>query len=199
MNMNWRTIERQEEDDIRIVVGGVIIEEDKMLFIIRGEEPRRGYISIPEGHMKRGESIIQAAKREVMEEISAEMEVVSEEILIIEGKANIWLSDEYAISARIEGDKIGIHKFRSEKIYNKLYEPISEKDKVYVYVLGKVKGKPKVTESASAIFFERPDVVLANAISKEVLIEPTTLLLLKLIARGKVPKSWKCILGCNSH
>ncbi len=56
-------------------VGALIIEEDKLLMIRRGNPPFEGYWSIPGGKIKWGEKLEEALKREVQEELSVEVEV----------------------------------------------------------------------------------------------------------------------------
>jgi len=66
-------------------VGAVIIKDGKILLVKRGNEPNKGKWSIPGGLVNTGESLEDALKREIMEEVGFEIEVddvvcVSEEI-----------------------------------------------------------------------------------------------------------------------
>ncbi|ADI32369.1 NUDIX hydrolase [Staphylothermus hellenicus] len=49
-------------------VGAVVLVGDKILLVKRGNEPCRGCWSIPGGHLEYGESIGEAAHRELLEE-----------------------------------------------------------------------------------------------------------------------------------
>ena len=49
-------------------VGIVVIHQQKVLLIRRGKPPRQGEWSIPVGKQKLGETLQQAARREVQEE-----------------------------------------------------------------------------------------------------------------------------------
>ena len=66
-------------------VGAVIIKDGKILLVKRGNEPNKGKWAIPGGLVNTGESLEDALKREIMEEVGFEIEVddvvcVSEEI-----------------------------------------------------------------------------------------------------------------------
>ncbi len=72
-------------------VGAVIIRDGKILLVKRGNEPNRLMWSIPGGIVKVGESLIEALKREVEEEVGLKVEVgdvacVSEEIFEENGR-----------------------------------------------------------------------------------------------------------------
>lgn len=49
-------------------VGGVVIEEDRVLLIRRGREPLKGEWSIPGGMLELGENLKEGVRREVWEE-----------------------------------------------------------------------------------------------------------------------------------
>ena len=66
-------------------VGAVIIENGRILLVKRANEPNKGKWSVPGGLVRVGESLIDALKREIKEEVGVEIEVddvacVSEEI-----------------------------------------------------------------------------------------------------------------------
>ncbi len=72
-------------------VGAVIIKDGKILLVKRGNEPNRDMWSIPGGIVKVGESLIEALKREVEEEVGLKIDVgdvacVSEEIIEENGR-----------------------------------------------------------------------------------------------------------------
>jgi mutator protein MutT len=56
-------------------VGVVVFKEDKVLLIRRGKEPGRGRWGLPGGAVELGETLAQAAEREVDEECGIEIEI----------------------------------------------------------------------------------------------------------------------------
>lgn len=80
---------RREYPLVPLVAVGVLLIEKKtksVLLIRRGNPPGKGKYSIPGGLVEIGEKLIDAAKREVREEVSIECEIVGiisvEEIII---------------------------------------------------------------------------------------------------------------------
>jgi len=57
------------------VVGAVVFKEGKILMIKRAQEPSKGKWSIPGGIIELGETAFEAARREVTEECSIEVEI----------------------------------------------------------------------------------------------------------------------------
>jgi 8-oxo-dGTP diphosphatase len=55
-------------------VGAVVCNGEKVLLVLRGQEPSKGKWSIPGGVMELGETVPEAARREVREECSVEIE-----------------------------------------------------------------------------------------------------------------------------
>ena len=51
-----------------------IVHEGKLLMILRGQEPSKGQWSFPGGRIELGETIFEAVKREVGEEVGVEIE-----------------------------------------------------------------------------------------------------------------------------
>lgn len=67
---------RREYPEAPVVgVGAVIVRGDQVLLIRRANEPSRGRWSIPGGTVELGETLAQAAKREVGEECQLEVEI----------------------------------------------------------------------------------------------------------------------------
>lgn len=52
----------------RAAVGAVVFKDDKVLLVRRGRPPARGQWAIPGGNVKLGETLQEAAEREIMEE-----------------------------------------------------------------------------------------------------------------------------------
>jgi len=59
----------------RIIVGAVVRWEDQILFCRRAIRPRYGFWTLPGGFMELGESPEEGARREVMEEAGADIEI----------------------------------------------------------------------------------------------------------------------------
>jgi len=57
-------------------VGGVVIEEDRVLLIRRGAEPLKGQWSIPGGTLELGETLMEGAARELKEETGLDVSVL---------------------------------------------------------------------------------------------------------------------------
>jgi ADP-ribose pyrophosphatase YjhB (NUDIX family) len=55
----------------RIVVGSLPVYEDRILLCQRAIEPRRGFWTLPAGFMENGETSVEGARRETMEEACA--------------------------------------------------------------------------------------------------------------------------------
>lgn len=56
-------------------VGAIVLKNDKILLVLRGQEPSRGKWSIPGGIVEPGETFREAVRREVLEECGVEIEV----------------------------------------------------------------------------------------------------------------------------
>ena len=52
----------------QVAIGGVIIEDDRILLVKRNKEPHKGEWAIPGGSVKLGETLQQAVEREIREE-----------------------------------------------------------------------------------------------------------------------------------
>lgn len=59
---------KQYPDAPRVAVGAVVLHQDKVLLVLRGQAPAKGMWAIPGGSVELGEPLAQAAEREVMEE-----------------------------------------------------------------------------------------------------------------------------------
>jgi 8-oxo-dGTP diphosphatase len=56
-------------------IGVVVWHEDRVLLVRRNKPPRRGHWSLPGGAQHLGETVAEAARREVMEEVGLEVEL----------------------------------------------------------------------------------------------------------------------------
>jgi len=61
-------VKRVYPDAPRVAVGAVILHQDKVLLVLRGQAPAKGLWAIPGGSVELGETLQVAAEREVMEE-----------------------------------------------------------------------------------------------------------------------------------
>ena len=59
----------------RVGVGVVVIRDGRILMVKRAKEPNKGKWSIPGGGLELGESLYEAARREVFEECSIHVEI----------------------------------------------------------------------------------------------------------------------------
>lgn len=66
---------RRYPDAPLVGVGAIIFRADQVLLIQRGREPSLGRWSVPGGLVEVGESLLDAVKREVMEEVNLEVDV----------------------------------------------------------------------------------------------------------------------------
>ena len=73
-NRIGRTMKREYPDTPLVGVGGIIIEEDRVVLVKRGHPPLAGEWSIPGGVLEVGETLREAVVREVMEETGLEVE-----------------------------------------------------------------------------------------------------------------------------
>jgi mutator protein MutT len=58
-------------------VGAIIIESGRIVLVERGHEPLKGYWSLPGGAVEMGEKLVEAVRREVLEETGLEIEPIS--------------------------------------------------------------------------------------------------------------------------
>jgi ADP-ribose pyrophosphatase YjhB (NUDIX family) len=61
----------------RLVVGCIVEHGDRILLCRRAIEPRHGYWTVPAGYMENGETMLQGAARETLEEANARVEIES--------------------------------------------------------------------------------------------------------------------------
>ena len=66
---------REYPDRPAVGVGAVIVRDGRALIVRRGHEPRKGEWSLPGGLVHLGESLADAARREVREETGLEVEL----------------------------------------------------------------------------------------------------------------------------
>lgn len=68
---------KQGKDYIGVGVGAVIVEQDQILLLKRLKEPEAGCWSIPGGAVDFGETIEDAIKRELKEELAVDIEIIT--------------------------------------------------------------------------------------------------------------------------
>ncbi len=66
---------REFPDSPVVGVGGVIVRDGRVVLVKRAHEPRRGEWSLPGGRVELGETLVDAVRREVLEETGLEVEV----------------------------------------------------------------------------------------------------------------------------
>jgi 8-oxo-dGTP diphosphatase len=71
-------------------VGAVIIDQDRVLLVQRGNEPMKGHWSLPGGLLELGESLVEGVQREVREETGLIVEVLE----LVELLDRIFRQDE---------------------------------------------------------------------------------------------------------
>lgn len=64
-------------DNPKVIAGAIIEHEGRLLLCQRGIPPRVGTWTLPAGFMERGESVEEAAQREVMEETGIQAEILT--------------------------------------------------------------------------------------------------------------------------
>ena len=57
----------------RVGVGAIVIKDDTVLLVKRGVNPGKGFWALPGGNLQLGETLQQAAEREIMEETGIEI------------------------------------------------------------------------------------------------------------------------------
>ncbi len=68
-------MDRRYPDKPMVGVGAIIFRRDRVLLIKRGREPAYGMWSVPGGLVEVGESLREAVRREVLEEVGLDVEV----------------------------------------------------------------------------------------------------------------------------
>ena len=59
----------------KLIVGAIPVWEDKILLCRRAIEPRHGFWTLPAGFMENGETTVEAAARETLEEANAQVSI----------------------------------------------------------------------------------------------------------------------------
>lgn len=62
-------------DHVTVAVGAVIVQDERLLLVQRANDPGAGRWAVPGGHVEPGETLAEAARREVLEETGLEVTV----------------------------------------------------------------------------------------------------------------------------
>jgi len=68
-------MKREYPDQPIIGVGGIIFHDRSVLLVKRAQEPGLGQWSLPGGAVELGETLVDALRREILEEVSIEIEI----------------------------------------------------------------------------------------------------------------------------
>jgi 8-oxo-dGTP diphosphatase len=90
-----------EQKQVRVGAGVLVWKDDKTVLIKRASSYGKGTWSPPGGHVEFGESVIEAARRETMEEIGVEITNLkilgfTEDITDIKHYITIWVQADWA-------------------------------------------------------------------------------------------------------
>jgi 8-oxo-dGTP diphosphatase len=66
---------REYPDNPVVGVGGVVVQDGRVLIVKRAHAPRQGEWSLPGGRVELGETLIEAVRREITEETGLDVEV----------------------------------------------------------------------------------------------------------------------------
>jgi len=80
-------------------VGAVVWKGDKLLLVRRGHAPRAGSWSLPGGRQQSGETVYQAAAREIREETGVEIRIlgIADVVDLIERRADGGVAHHYTV------------------------------------------------------------------------------------------------------
>jgi len=183
----WLSIvEGKASDDIGVVVSAVILNDGKLLFIKRGETPRRGYYSFPEGHLKSGEPPLAGLARECKEEIGCAIEPLGSKVLVLEGPSNAALPDDYLEKYwPPSSGRFGLHRYEALDLASIDVNTRTTSDKKYIYIPCRLLEPPRETEAALEIVYMRPEEALDLRLKGRLKLMPTTSLVLALMKLGE--------------
>jgi len=179
----WLSIvEGKASDDIGVVVSAVIPDNGRLLLIKRGEMPRRGYYSFPEGHLKSGESPLAGLARECKEEINCRIEPLGAKVLVLEGPSNATLPDDYLERCWPPSNgRFGLHRYEVRDLASIDVSTHTRSDKKYIYIPCRLLEPPKETEAALKVVYMRPEEALDLKLKGKLKLMPTTSLVLALM------------------
>ena len=164
-----------------MVVSAVISNDGRLLFIKRGERPRRGYYSFPEGHLKSGESPLAGLARECKEEIDSAIEPLNSKVLVLEGPSNAALPDDYLERYwQPSNGKFGLHRYEIRDLAS-VDVHTRTTGKKYIYIPCRLLEPPRQTEAALEIVYMRPEEALDLKLEGKLKLMPTTSLVLALM------------------
>ena len=121
LNPEGATNKKVKEFQVREAVRAIVLNEDNKVALLR--VLKYDYYKIPGGGIEKDEDRITALRRECLEEIGAEIEIVGEVGMIVEYRKSFNLKQtSYCYLARLKG-KSGNSKFTEDEIRDK-FEPI---------------------------------------------------------------------------
>jgi 8-oxo-dGTP diphosphatase len=71
-----KILQREFPEGPIVCVGAIVVQQDRVLLVQRGQEPSKGKWSLPGGMLELGESLTQGVSREVHEETGLKVEAV---------------------------------------------------------------------------------------------------------------------------
>ena len=97
-----------------VAVDCVIVKDGKVLMVKRAHEPFNGYWVLPGGHVEQGETIRDAAVREMQEELGLDIEVLGTIGVFDDPNRDPRGLISVAVLARPKGDRIVLNREASE-------------------------------------------------------------------------------------
>lgn len=152
---------------MRVGVGAIVFRGSELLLVRRRYPPSRGYWSIPGGHVKEGESLFEASRRELLEETGLEGKpvcIVSVDELLVKRRGRLErhyllvdiLFDVDSVERPVAGSDASDARFFN--VYEAVrMDDVSLTTRGFLYRFVKTSGRlecDSLLESARSIVFE---------------------------------------------